>query len=296
MKWRVWLRAQAWLNTSDAVVAHWLRAARDALLGEMPILAGGTALFAIFAVVPMLAALVAIYGVVADPGEINSHIQGLESILPAQVMAFVVEQLERQARTSSRELGLALAVSIFVAMFSARGAARAMIDSLNRAYRVREQRTPFMKLVVTLLMAAGTLIGLLSMFTAVIALPAIFALLHLENYAIIEWLRWPALMAVTFATLLALYRFAPSPRPLGTQRHLWPGAAISTFLLVVLSLALSVWVDRVANFDLWYGAFGSVIVILLWFYLSVIAIVLGGFVNAELERHSGAPAPERSMY
>ena len=296
MKWRVWLRAQAWLNTSDAVVAHWLRAARDALLGEMPILAGGTALFAIFAVVPMLAALVAIYGVVADPGEINSHIQGLESILPAQVMQFVVEQLERQARTSSRELGLALAVSIFVAMFSARGAARAMIDSLNRAYRVREQRTPFMKLVVTLLMAAGTLIGLLSMFTAVIALPAIFALLHLENYAIIEWLRWPALMAVTFATLLALYRFAPSPRPLGTQRHLWPGAAISTFLLVVLSLALSVWVDRVANFDLWYGAFGSVIVILLWFYLSVIAIVLGGFVNAELERHSGAPAPERSMY
>ena len=296
MKWRVWLRAQAWLNTSDAVVAHWLRAARDALLGEMPILAGGTALFAIFAVVPMLAALVAIYGVVADPGEINAHIQGLESILPAQVMAFVVEQLERQARTSSRELGLALAVSIFVAMFSARGAARAMIDSLNRAYRVREQRTPFMKLVVTLLMAAGTLIGLLSMFTAVIALPAIFALLHLENYAIIEWLRWPALMAVTFATLLALYRFAPSPRPLGTQRHLWPGAAISTFLLVVLSLALSVWVDRVANFDLWYGAFGSVIVILLWFYLSVIAIVLGGFVNAELERHSGAPAPERSMY
>lgn len=296
MTWRVWIRAQAWLNTSDAVVAHWLRAARDALLGEMPILAGGTALFAIFAVVPMLAALVAIYGVVADPSQINSHIDGLASVLPAQVTHFVVEQLERQARTSSRELGLALALSIVIAMFSARGAARAMIDSLNRAYRVKEQRTPLMKFLVTMLMAAGTLVGLLLMFGSVIALPAIFAVLHLDNYAIVQWLRWPALMAVTFATLLALYRFAPSPRTLGTQRHLWPGAAISTFLLVVLSLALSVWVDRVANFDLWYGAFGSVIVILLWFYLSVIAIVLGGFVNAELERHSGAPAPERSMY
>src|SRR5512139_4053827 len=111
MTWRVWIRAQAWLNTSDAVVAHWLRAARDALLGEMPILAGGTALFAVFAVVPMLAALVAIYGVVADPSQVNAHIQGLESILPAQVMHFVTEQLERQARSSSRELGLALAVS-----------------------------------------------------------------------------------------------------------------------------------------------------------------------------------------
>jgi membrane protein len=296
MSWGPWIRVQAWLNTSDAVVAHWLRAARDALLGEMPILAGGTALFAIFAVVPMLAALVAIYGVVADPAEINAHIQGLASILPDQVMRFVVEQLERQARTSSRELGLALAVSIFVAMVSARGAARAMIDSLNRAYRVKDTRTPLMKFLVTMLMAAGTLVGLLLMFGSVIALPAIFAVLDLENYAIVQWLRWPALMAVTFASLLALYRFAPSPRQLGAQRHLWPGAAISTFLLVVLSVALSVWVDRVANFDLWYGAFGSVIVILLWFYLSVIAIVLGGFVNAELERHSGAPAPDRSMY
>lgn len=296
MTWRVWLRARAWLQTSDAVVAHWLRAARDALLGEMPILAGGTALFAIFAVVPMLAALVAIYGVVADPAAIQAHLAGLERVLPEQVMRFIGDQLERQARTSSRELGVALAVSIVAAMISARGAARAMIDALNRAYRVREQRTPLVKLAVTLLMAAGTLVGLLSMFASVIALPVIFAMLRLDNYAIVEWLRWPALMAVTFATLLALYRFAPSPRPLGTQRHLWPGAAISTFLLVVLSIALSVWVDRVAHFDLWYGAFGSVIVILLWFYLSVIAIVIGGFVNAELERHSGAPAPERSMY
>src|SRR5512139_2229991 len=159
MTWRVWIRAQAWLDTSDAVLAHWLRAAREALLGEMPILAGGTALFAIFAVVPMLAALVAIYGVVADPNEIDTHLKGLESILPPQVMTFVVEQLERQARTSSRELGLALGVSIAAAMFSARGAARAMIDALNRAYRVREQRKPLAKFAVTLLMAAGTLVG-----------------------------------------------------------------------------------------------------------------------------------------
>lgn len=296
MTWRVWIRAKAWLDTSDSVVAHWLRAAREALFGEMPVLAAGTALFAIFSVVPMLAALVAIYSVVADPQSINAHIAGLESVLPPQVTRFLVEQLERQAGASGGQLGLALVISIFAATFSARGAARAMIDSLNRAYRVPERRPPLIKLAVTLLMAFGTLVGLLLMFTSVIALPAIFALLHLENYAIVQWLRWPALMAVTFVTLLALYRFAPSPRELGTQRHLWPGAAITTFLLVVLSLGLSIWVDRVAKFDLWYGTFGSVIVILLWFYLSVIAIVLGGFVNAELERHSGAPPPQRAMY
>jgi membrane protein len=57
-----------------------------------------------------------------------------------------------------------------------------------------------------------------------------------------------------------------------------------------------VWVDRVTDYNVWYGAFGTTVVVLLWFYLSTIAIVIGGFVNAELERHAGAPEPDRSMY
>jgi len=293
---RLWLRGMAWINTSDAIVAHWLRAARDALLGEMPILAGGTALFAMFAVVPSLAAAVAIYGVVADPHQIQRHLDGLETVLPPDVVAFIADQLGRQAQRSTRELGLALGISIVIAVLASRGAARALIDALNRAYRVRERRTPFHKLLVTIAMASGTLIGLMLMFGVVVALPGIFALLHLDDYAIVQWLRWPALMTVIIATLMALYRFAPSPRPMGTKQHLWPGAAIATVLLLIVSLGLSQWVDRVATYDVVYGTFGSVVVVMLWFYLSVIALVLGGFVNAELERHAGAPAPDRSMY
>jgi membrane protein len=80
------------------------------------------------------------------------------------------------------------------------------------------------------------------------------------------------------------------------ERHLWPGALTATVLLVLVSWALSQWVERVSNYELFYGAFGSIVVVILWFYLSTIALVLGGFVNAELERHAGAPAPDRSMY
>jgi membrane protein len=150
--------------------------------------------------------------------------------------------------------------------------------------------------MVTLAMAGGTLLGLLIMLGVVVALPAIFAVTNLGNYAIVQWLRWPVLMFVIFCTLLALYRYAPSPRPLGTKAHLWPGALTATVLLVIVSIGLSVWVDRIATYDIWYGAFGSIVVLLLWFYVSVLALVLGGFVNAELERHAGAPAPDRSMY
>jgi membrane protein len=112
----------------------------------------------------------------------------------------------------------------------------------------------------------------------------------------VKYIRWPLLMLIVFCANFLLYRFVPSPRPLGTERHTWPGAAIATALLVMVSWGFSEWVERVGNYALVYGAFGSVVIILLWFYLSVIALVLGGFVNAELERHSGAPDPERSMY
>jgi membrane protein len=289
-------RWYSWIMTSDAVVARWLRAAHDALLGEMPVLAAGTALFAILATVPTLAAVVGIYGLVADPYEIQRHLRGLQSVLPPEVVVFVAEQLERQARRSSGELGIAVATSVFVAVYSARGAARALIAVLNRAYRVRERRHPVRKILITIAMAAVTLVGLMLMFGSVVALPGILALFHLRGMGLVGWLRWPVLMALLYAALLLLYRYGPSPRTLGTDRHLWPGALLSTVLLVVVSWGLSQWVERVATYALFYGAFGSVVVILLWFYVSTIALVLGGFINAELERHAGAPAPDRSMY
>lgn len=293
---KVFRRAKEWVDTSDALLAHWLRAAKEALLGEMPILAAGTALFAIIATVPLLAAVVSVYGLVADPTQIHSHLRSLSAVLPPNMIEFLGQQLEQQTQRSTGMVGVALGFSIVVAMFSSRGAARALIDTLNRAYRVRERRKKVHKFLLTLAMAAGTMIGLLVVFGVTVALPGLVALLDMRGYGLVSVLRWPVLMAIVFGALLALYRFAPSPRELGSDRHLWPGALFGTVVLVAVSIGLSQYVERIPRYDVVYGGFGSVVVVLLWFYLSVIALVLGGFLNAELERHAGAPAPDRSMY
>ena len=289
-------RWAAWVNTSDMIVAHWLRAAKEALLGEMPVLAAGTALFAIISMLPLLAAVVSIYGLVADPSEIQGHLRSLHSLLPPGVLGFLQDQLEQQAKRSSTGVGIALAFSTILAIWSARGAARAMVDTLNRAYRVRERRGPLHRFGLSLAMAAGALIGLIVVLVVTVGLPALISLLDLKGYGLVSILRWPVLMAIVFSGLLALYRIGPSPRDLGTERHLWPGALVGMVVLVAVSIGLSQYVERVAHYDMVYGAFGSVIVVLLWFYLSVMALVIGGFVNAELERHDGAAQPDRSMY
>lgn len=292
----LWKRLQAWLTTSDSVLARWLRAAHAALLGEMPVLAAGTALFAIIATVPALAAVVAIYGIAVDPNEIERHLRGLQTVMPAQVIDFISGQLQRMARSNHDVLGLKIAGSLVAAMISARSSARSLIVSLNRAYRVRELRSAARKFGTTLLMGLFTLIGLLVMFAILIALPSVVAAAGLSGYGLVRIFRWPLLLALVLVTLAAMYRYAPSPRPLGTVRHIWPGAGLATVVLVLVSWCLSMWVDNVASYDSVYGAFGSLVVIMLWFYLSTIALIIGGFVNGELERSSGAPASDRSMY
>lgn len=302
-----------WWRTSETVLARWLRAARAALLGEMPILAAGTALFAIFAVVPTLAAAVALYGLAADPFEVHTELRTLEHVMPVEVVRFIGDQLQHQVQRSDSELGLQLIISVGIALFSSRASARALVDALNRAYRVRELRTPFQRFLLAVTMGTATLLGLITMFAVLIVLPALVGAIRSGwiSYAMV--LRWPALLAVVFGTLCLLYRYAPSPRPLGPLestdvggpvhlphapvRHICvPGAVIATALLLVVSWGLSLWVDNIANAELIYGAFGSAIVTLLWFYLSTMALMIGGFVNAELERHRGAPQPDRSMY
>jgi membrane protein len=302
-----------WWRTSESVLARWLRAARSALLGEMPVLAAGTALFAIIAVVPTLAAAVAIYGLVADPFQIHDQLDGLRRVLPVEVVDFIGDQLVRQARRSNGDLGLQLGISVGIALISARGSARALVDALNRAYRVRERRTPIQRIGLAFSMALATLVGLMLMFAVLVVLPAVVGIVNRDWMWIALWLRWPALLALLFFALLLLYRYGPSPRPLGPTestdaggavhlphrptRHIClPGALIATVLLLLVSWGLSVWVERIAQTELVYGTFGSAIVTILWFYVSTIALLIGGFVNAELERHAGAPQPDRQMY
>jgi membrane protein len=272
----------------------WARAAQSALLGQTPVLAAGTAMFAILATIPTLAAVVSLYGLIADPHSIQSHIAGLDKVLPRAVVEFLGAQLERQADRSSRELGFALAGSTLVALYSARGVIAALMTSLNQAYRVRDKRSAWHKLGISLFFATTTMIGLLVFAAVIVALPALVAVLPINSgvLQIANSLRWPCMFVAVIIGQATLFKLVPAPRQ-GKAHVVWPGAFVGTSLWVAASWLLSQWVERVADYQLFYGSFGTVVVVLLWFYCSVMVIIVGGFLNAELERREGnAPASE----
>lgn len=270
-----------------ARIRPWIAVFKEALLGDESVLAGGVALFALLATIPTLAAIVALYGLIADPSDIGGQLEGLDRILPEQVVTFLTAQLTRLARRSPEHLGFAFATTVALALFSARTAARALIIGLNRAYDVEETRPPLRRFLLGVVLALATLVGCFLLAAIVIALPSILRLNSIrgDSGAAATWLRWPLLLVVVTSALVALYRYAPAPRGLA-HRRTWPGAIVATLLWLLISWGLSQWVDNVADYEVIYGAFASVLVLLLWFYTSAMAILLGGLVNAELERQA----------
>lgn len=264
----------------------WVRVLRNALLGDLPVLAAGVALFALLAVIPGVAAVVATYALVADPADIRPQLEDLSRVLPHEVVQLVIEQLERDAARSARELGVALIGTLAFALYSARSTLDATMISLNRLYGVTETRRMLRTFLISLCAAAAVLLGFLALAVIIVALPALLALLPIGSdvgNAILTYLRWPLLLAVSVVALMALYRNAPSPRD-HEHRRLFPGALVATLSWTVVSIGLSFWVHHVADYPNLFGAFGSVLIVILWFYSSALTILLGGVVNGELER------------
>jgi membrane protein len=262
----------------------WYRAGKEAFFGDSAVLAGGMALFALLATIPMLAAIAAVYSLGSDPSRISAQLNGLERVLPYDVVQFLSRQLERMSRRSTH-LGIAVGTTVAVAIWSANRAARALIVGLNRAYRVEETRPWIRRSLLGLAVAAATLLGCIVFAIVLVALPTLLHLLRVRGHAntLAYALRWPVLLVLVACALAILYKFAPA-RPARQAKRIWPGAVAATSLWLVVSWGLTVYVDQVANYEILYGAFASVLVLITWFYLTATAILLGGNINAELER------------
>lgn len=265
---------------------------------HLSIIAAGVAFYLLLSFVPALAALVAIYGVFADPAQIGERVDALGGVLPAEALSLVQEQLERLAGASGKALGVGAAVGVILSLWSATRGTKALIDSVNVAYAERETRG-----VVRLnLIAIGLTFALIAFVLVALALVAVvpLALRWAGLGDGLAWtlslLRWPLLLAVLMAALAVLYRYAPD-RDAPTWRWVTPGAIGASVLFVVGSVAFSVYVSQSGSYDATYGSLGAVAITMVWLFVAAYSVLLGAQLNAETERQTrrdstvGAPKP-----
>lgn len=263
------------------------------------LIAGGVTFYLLLALFPALVAFLSIYGLFLDPATAVSQAQSLRGFIPPAAVDLIAEQLARLTSKQSETLTLGLIVSLIIAFWSANGGVKAMIEGLNFAYSEREKRS-FLRLNgVAFAFTLGAMAVVLVLFVALAVMPAMLAVLHLGPIAVMlmRFLRWPLLVLTLGLSLTVLYRYGPSRRPPRWQWVTW-GSGFATISWLIMSIAFSIYLDRIANFNATYGALGAPIGFLLWVWLSIIVIILGAEINGELEHQTAVDTtigPDKPM-
>lgn len=244
---------------------------------NVPVVAGGVAYYSFLALVPALAAVVAIYGLVASPADVGRQLEGLFSALPNDAARLLQEQLRSITAQESGGLGAAAVVGILGSLWSASKGMQALIASLNIAYDEEESRKGLKLRAITL----GMTVALVVAATGLVAV-----MLVLGNLGVVGGvLRWPLLFAALVVGLAVLYRYAPD-RDDPAWRWVTPGALLAATLVVAGSFGFALYVNRFGKYSETYGSLGAIVVLLLWLNLTAYVVVFGAEFDAELERQT----------
>lgn len=275
---------------TDVPKAGWLdilsRTKQQISEDNLSIVAAGVAFYGFLAVVPALAALIALYGLIADPAQIGHHIEVLARVLPGEALPLLQEQMAR-ITSHGQTAGIGAVVGFALALYSCANGTKALMTGLNISYGDEEKRG-FLKLtMVAFVLTIGAIVGALLAVSMVAVLPSVLKHIHITGAAetFVNLARWPLLFASFLMGLAVVYRYGPSRRD-AKWRWVSPGALIATSLWLVASGAFSFYVSKFASYDKTYGPLGSVVVFMMWLYLSAFVVLIGAEFNSELERQT----------
>jgi membrane protein len=250
------------------------------------LVAAGVTFYAILALFPAVAALVSIYGAVADPSTINTHLNDLRGILPDGAIDIVGGQVKRLTEKGSGTLGLTAVISILISLWSANGGVKAIFDALNIAYEEEEKRSFIWLNLQSLAFTAGALLFVVLALTGIVVVPAVLQVLGLDEKAwYVALLRFPALLLLVIGTLAVLYRYGPSRRKPKWRWVTW-GSVVAGVLWLIVSGLFSWYVANFGSYNETYGSLGAAIGFMTWIWLSTTVVLLGAELNAEMEHQT----------
>jgi membrane protein len=256
------------------------------------------AFYSFLALFPALIAAVTLYGLIADPGQVEEQIRSLSEALPSESATLIADQLREITSTSERALGVGLVVSVLLALFTASGGVANLIKAINLAYDEEETRGFARVRALALLLTLGAIVFMVVAVGLVAVLPVVLDEIGLGGVgqAVVGVLRWVGLVLFMTGALAVLYRFAPDRND---PRFSWVtlGAAVATLLWILGSVGFSVYVDNFGSYGETYGALAGAVVLLLWLFLTAFVVLFGAEINAEAEQQTaqdstvGRPEP-----
>lgn len=251
---------------------------------NLDLIAAGVAFYAMLAVFPAAAAVIALFGFFADPGIVEEQMALLRNLVPPEAFVIVDQQVSDLIATQSRTLGWATLLSLFAALWSTRAGVSAMSRGLNAIYGTRPRSGVWQTLNV--LMMTLLLVGLvICALAVVVVVPAVLAFLPLGGLEArsLELARLLLMVAVWLIGLRILYQFGPNHAS-ETPKRTWPGSVCALLLWGAASWGFSLYVSNFGSYNRVYGSIGAVVILLMWFFISAYAVLLGAALNRALDR------------
>lgn len=249
--------------------------------------AAGVVFFGLLAVFPTITALVSMYGLFTDTGTIIGHLSFLESVMPPGAFDIVRDQVNRIISQGGGGLTFAFIFGLALALWSANAGIKSIFDALNVIYDEDEKRSFFMLNLISLSFTLGAIALFLVFVGSVVVVPLVMKWFGLQGFwdSIVALLRWPVMLVVSLFAFALLYRFGPS-RDKAQWRWLSVGSLFGTIAWLAGSLLFSWYMQNFADYNATYGSLGAVIGLMMWMWLSTIAILVGAEINAEMEHQT----------
>lgn len=269
-----------------AVIKRTLVATRH---DNVSVIAAGVAFFSLLAIFPLISAALSIFSYFTDAGDVQSITDSLAALMPQEAYAIIEGQIVSVLSTSNTQLSARIFFSLAFAIFAAGAGIRAMMRAMNVAYEEIETRNFAMFNLDAILMTLGSLLFVWLSLIVIIGVPSTLAFIQLEGSTdtVIRIIPWILIITIFALGCGVMYRFGPARRP-ARKRWIFPGIALAMVSWFLISFGFSKFVQQFGTYNETFGGLASVIILLVWFWLTAMAIIIGAELNSELERQTTA--------
>jgi membrane protein len=248
---------------------------------NLTLVAAGVAFYAFLAFIPALIAFVSIYGLVADPISVTKNVHDVAAALPDEVQRFLIFQLGSITKANSAGVSLTLLIATVVALWSASGGIAALIAGIRIAREVEASKSFVRKRALALALTFGAIVLLGGVVFLTTVLPPLVADTGLGSGGRVAFgiLRWPVLGVIMAVGIGLLYRFAVPERTAAGFGFVTRGTVLALVGWLAVSALFGVYTANFSRYSKTYGTLASIVVILLWLWLSALLILIGAEVD-----------------
>lgn len=260
--------------------------------------------YGLFSLFPALIAMVSLLGIFGDPKTTTEKLTEIITELGPESAAETFEGPIKSIIENQTAAGFAFVFGLAVALWSASAYVGAFIRASNIIYETPEGR-PFWKLRPLQIAVTLAMIVMMALLAVGLVLtgPVVEAIadpVGLSSTAVDVWniAKWPVMAAIFILMVDVLYYTAPNVKLRGFK-WVTPGAIVSIVVWAIASALFALYVANFGSYDKTYGTLGGLIVLLLWFWITNLAILFGHQMNAERERSAeieeGLPRAEKEI-